>query len=403
MKGKKRVLVLTSTFPRWQDDTEPPFVFELCRRLGTKFEVLVLAPHAEGAKRFEVIAGIEVIRFSYSFPHWERLAYQGGILANLKQSRWRYCLLPFFFSAQIVALCRILGRRRIDFIHAHWLVPQGLSVAIAGLLMRRMPPLVCTSHGGDLLGLNGWLLTHIKRWVIHRSSRFTVVSNAMKGCAMSLGARPGQLHTISMGVDAQTLFTPDSSTERSDTDLLFVGRLVEKKGISFLLDAMPEIIRRRPGTRLSIVGDGPLEGALKQQVDHLGIAHAVTFKASLPNADLPAIYRRAAVFVAPSIVTGQGDQEGLGLVLVEALACECPVVASDLPAIRDVIINNDTGLLVPQKAPAAIADAVVNLLIDTALRRQLARSGRAHVMRHFAWDGVAARYSRLFDELDAAA
>ena len=266
-----------------------------------------------------------------------------------------------------------------------------------------MPPLVCTSHGGDLLGLNGWLLTRIKQWVIRRSSRLTVVSNAMEACAASLGAKPGQLHTISMGVDAQTLFTPNGSTERADKELLFVGRLVEKKGIPFLLDAMPEIIRRQPGAHLCIVGDGPMRDALKQQVHLLGISHAVTFRASLPNSDLPDLYRRATVFVAPSIVTGQGDQEGLGLVLVEALACECPVVASDLPAIRDVIIDGDTGLLVPQKNPAAIADAVVKLLMESGLRRQQARSGRAHVIRHFDWGGVAARYGRLFDEMDGAA
>ena len=402
MAIKKRVLVLTSTFPRWQGDSEPPFVFELCRRLKGNFDVLVLAPHADGTERFEKMDGVEVIRFRYFLPRWEKLAYQGGILANLKQSRWRFCLLPFFFAAQIMALRRILRHQRIDLIHAHWLVPQGLSVAIAGLLVRRMPPLVCTSHGGDLLGLNGWLLTRIKQWIIRRSSRLTVVSNTMRTCALSLGAKPEQLHTISMGVDAQTLFTPDSSTERADRELLFVGRLVEKKGIPFLLDAMPEIIRRQPGVHLCVVGDGPMQDALKQQVVRLGIAHAVTFRASLPNADLPDLYRRATVFVAPSIITSQGDQEGLGLVLVEALACECAVVASDLPAIRDVIIDGDTGLLVPQKTPAAIADAVVKLLMEPGLRRQQARSGRAHVIRHFDWDGVAARYDRLFDEMDGA-
>lgn len=400
MSIKKRVLVLTSTFPRWQGDSEPPFVFELCRRLGDRFDIIVLAPHADGAKPSERMAGIEVLRFHYFFPRWEKLAYQGGILANLKQSRWRFCLLPFFFGAQIVALSRILRQQRIDVIHAHWLVPQGLSVAIAGLVARTMPPMVCTSHGGDLLGLSGWPLTPIKRWVIRCSSRFTVVSKAMTACALSLGARPGQLHTISMGVDAQTLFVPEPTMGRADNELLFVGRLVEKKGVAFLLDAMPEIIRRQPGTLLNIVGNGPLKDVLKQQVHRLGIAHAVTFRTALPNADLPELYRRATVFVAPSIVTEQGDQEGLGLVLVEALACECPVVASDLPAIRDVIIHGQTGLTAMQKNPAALADAVVRLLAEPGLRLQLARGGRQHVVQHFEWESVAARYGHLFDTLD---
>ena len=163
---------------------------------------------------------------------------------------------------------------------------------------------------------------------------------------------------------------------------------------------MPEILRRQPGTLLNIVGNGPLEGVLKQRVHRLGIAHAVTFRAALPNADLPELYRRATVFVAPSIVTDQGDQEGLGLVLVEALACECAVVASDLPAIRDVVIHGETGLTAMQKDPAALADAVVRLLSEPGLRLQLAHRGRQHVVRNFDWESVAARYGHLFDTLD---
>jgi glycosyltransferase involved in cell wall biosynthesis len=403
MDIKKRVLVMTSTFPRWKGDTEPPFVFELCRRLVDEFDILVLTPHAEGAKLFERMDGIDVARFRYFLPKWERLAYRGGILANLKQSRWCYFLLPFFFASQLIALLRVLRRERIDLIHAHWLIPQGLSVAIAGLFVKKMPPLICTSHGGDLMGLNGWLLTLMKRWVIHCTSQLTVVSNAMMNCALSLGARSAQLQTISMGVDTRTLFVPSPDTARAENELLFVGRLVEKKGIEYLLDAMPEIAKQLPKTRLSIVGSGPLEDALKAKVHRLGIADTVTFLSAVSNSQLPECYRRATIFVAPSVVTTQGDQEGLGLVLVEALACECPVVASDLPAIRDVVIDGVTGLCVPERSPAALAKAILNLLTKSDLRSQLATNGRRHVARHFDWDVAATRFECLIRELSTTA
>jgi glycosyltransferase involved in cell wall biosynthesis len=398
MGNKRRVLVLTSTFPRWQGDSEPPFVFELCRRLGADFDILVLAPHAKDAKRFERMDGIEVKRFCYFFPRWETLAYQGGILANLKQSRWCYFLLPFFFASQIFALLRILKHERVDLIHAHWLVPQGLSAAIAGLVLGKMPPLICTSHGGDLMGLNGRLLTLIKRWVIHHTSRLTVVSNPMMSYALALGAKAEKLQTISMGVDTRTLFAPNLKTNRADKDLLFVGRLVEKKGIEYLLEAMPEIVKQQPKTRLTIVGSGPMENALKMQVHRLGIANGITFHGAVNNSQLPDLYRRATVFVAPSIVTILGDQEGLGLVLVEALACECPVIASDLPAIRDVIIEGRTGLLVPEKSPEALAKAVLKLLAEADLRGHLAANGRNHVTRNFDWSVISRRYAVLFDQ-----
>lgn len=339
------------------------------------------------------------MRFRYSFPRWERLAYQGGILANLKQNRWRYLLLPFFFLSQLVALRRILRHQRIDLIHAHWLIPQGLTVAIAGMLTKNMPPVICTSHGGDLLGLNGRWLSLIKRWIIRRTSLLAVVSRAMADCALSLGAKPEQLKTVSMGVDTRTLFTPDTATRRMDNEILFVGRLVEKKGCTYLLEAMPEILRQHPGARLTVVGSGAEEKVLKQQANYLGIAHAVTFQGAVNNEEIPQLYRRATVFVAPSIVTAQGDQEGLGLVMVEALACECPVVASDLPAIRDVIVHGNTGWLVPQKTPEAIANAVAKLLAEPELRRQMAVSGRNHVVQNFDWVAVSSRYASLLDGL----
>lgn len=393
--------MLTSTFPRWEGDKEPPFVFELCRRLGDRFDILVLAPHAQGARRFERIDGIDIVRFRYFIPRWERLAYQGGIVANLRQNRWRYLLLPLFFASQLFALWRILRNQHIDVIHAHWLIPQGLTVAIASEVVKDMPPVVCTSHGGDLLGLNGRLISPIKRWVIRCSSMLTVVSKTMADHALLQGANPEKLQTISMGVDTRTLFTPGQAIFRVDNEILFVGRLVEKKGISYLLDAMPEILRQYPDVRLRLVGSGPLEEVLRQQSDRLGIAHAVIFQGAVRNAEIPDMYRRATIFVAPSVITTQGDQEGLGLVLVEALACGCPVITTDLPAIRDVVIDGVTGLICHSKDSAEIARKAIVLLNDPAFRQTLARAGRQYVLEHFDWDIVADRYMRLIDDLAA--
>ena len=101
MKDLKRILVITSTFPRWKDDEDPPFVFELCKRLRAHYQVHVLAPHYPGSKTEEYLSGIYVQRFRYFFKPWERLAYQGGILSKLKHYPWQYGLLPFFFLGEL--------------------------------------------------------------------------------------------------------------------------------------------------------------------------------------------------------------------------------------------------------------------------------------------------------------
>ena len=121
---RKKVLVMTSTFPRWAGDHGPRFVFELCRHLCTDFDVTVLAPHAPGAKTNEILDGIRVVRFRYFFEWGESLAYQAGILPNLRSNPLRYVLVPGFLVLQFIALIRLLHQQKFSAIHAHWLIPQ---------------------------------------------------------------------------------------------------------------------------------------------------------------------------------------------------------------------------------------------------------------------------------------
>lgn len=394
-----RVLVLTSTFPRWEGDHEPPFVYELCRRLARCFDVLVLAPHAAGAARRENIAGVEVVRFRYFFPKWQKLAYEGGILAKLRRNKWLYLQVPFFFISQLLSLMRIMGEKRFDVIHAHWLIPQGLIAVLARFFLRKRLPLLCTSHGGDLYGLkNAWLI-RLKQVVLGRVDALTVVSRSMAEEAVRLGAQEEFLHVVSMGVDACALFTPSEYEVRSNHELLFVGRLVEKKGLAYLFKAMPAILASYPQAKLSVVGSGPEEHRLRSLARALGILDKVVFEGPVPNADLPRLYRRAAVFVAPSVIAKGGDQEGLGLVLAEALACECPVVAFDLPAIREVVIDGVTGLTARERDSTDLASKVIKLLDNPDLRKHLAREGRRHVLTRFDWEVISSRYAQLIDVL----
>jgi glycosyltransferase involved in cell wall biosynthesis len=395
--AKPRILILTSTFPRWVGDREPPFVFELSKRLAKEFDVYVLAPHAPNALKSEKIADINAIRFQYFFTQGQTLAYNGGILANLKQSRLNYLLVPFFILAEFIHVWRILRTMRIDVIHAHWLIPQGLVAIAARACSVQSPKIICTSHGGDLFGLSGRFLTGIKRHIISRIDKFTVVSQAMREYSYRITSRR-DTEVISMGVDLVHQFIP-SATARSETDILFVGRLVEKKGVRYLILAMQEIIKAHPETKLLIAGDGPDKAALLQLAQEIGLASHIQFLGPLENASLQERYRQAAIFVAPSVVAKGGDQEGLGLVFVEALGCECAVVASDLPAIGDVIIDGVTGLICKQCDSADLANKVISLLNSPARRRELGLAGRRHVVDRFDWEIVARRYANLIREV----
>ena len=371
-------------------------MFELCRRLAAAHQVLVVAPHCRGAATEERLGeNLAVRRFRYAPEFLESLAYEGGILEKLRRGRWRYLLVPLFLLAELAAALRAVRRERPDVIHAHWIVPQGIVGLIAAACGRKRPALVCTSHGADLFALRGLLARQLKGCVARRAAALTVVSAAMKARALELGARPENVRVMPMGVDARGRFAPGPSSDRVANELLFVGRLVAKKGVAHLVRALALVRERRPDVRLTIVGAGPLEAELRAEAHARRLEAHVAFAGAVPNEELPAYYRRAAALVVPSVVAADGDQEGLGLVIGEALACECAVVASDLPAIRDLIQDGVTGLLARPGDAADLAGKIVQMLGDPARAARMARQGRGLVLERFDWQSVGRGYEEL--------
>jgi glycosyltransferase involved in cell wall biosynthesis len=396
--ARKRVLVLASTFPRWVGDTEPPFVYNLSRRLADRFDITVLAPHAPGARKRETMDGVRVHRFSYFWPSkLQKLAY-GGMLPNLRRNRWLWGQVPFFLAAEFFAAWRLVRHEDVDVIHAHWVVPQGLVASALSLITGK--PVVVTAHGGDVYGAKGGLKDALKRWALRRTTRITAVSRDLASSIDRLMGEPTRVDVISMGVDTER-FQPrpaDPGLRKSlggGPIILFVGRLAEKKGVRYLLAAMPGVLSEAPDATLVIVGDGPLRGELELQAGELSITHRVRFLGAKPPEELPAYYNAADVFAGPSIVAEGGDTESFGLVFAEAMACGCPVVASDVGGISDLVRNEETGLLVPQKDPAALALAICRVLADETLRARLTRAALTQITDSFSQESVGEKYDAV--------
>lgn len=385
------LLVLASTFPRWRGDPEPGFVQELAKRMTGQFRVLALVPGAPGAPRRELMDGVEVVRFRYAPHRLQTLVNDGGIVTNLKRRPWKWLLVPAFGLSQAWNTWRLLRRHRVDIVHAHWLIPQGLVVALLGCLPGRAPALLVTSHGADLFALKGRVYGWLRRFVLRRASVVTVVSEAMRDELIRSGERSDRVLVRPMGVDLAGRFSLDPSVPRSADEILFVGRLVEKKGLSHLIDAMPAVLARRPTAHLTVAGFGPERPEREAQVARLALAGKVTFVGAVSQADLVALYRRAAVFVAPFVQAASGDQEGLGLVVVEAAGCGCPVVVADLPATRDVFRDAKPAATVTPASAQDLADAVCKVLEDPPDTLAL----RDSLVRRFDWRSVAEGYGQL--------
>jgi glycosyltransferase involved in cell wall biosynthesis len=134
---------------------------------------------------------------------------------------------------------------------------------------------------------------------------------------------------------------------------------------------------------------------MKKLASDIGVAGQVHFLGAVTNEALPGLYQTSDVVVFPSVVATGGDREGFGLVLVEALGCECAVVATDLPASRDIIHDGVSALIVRQRDARQIADKVVQLLNDPELRNSLGVRGRQHVLKRFDWTAISAQYTDL--------
>lgn len=396
----KRVLVMASTFPRWEGDTVPPFVFQLSERLAESgYEMHVLAPHAEGAAREEEMGQLRVHRFRYAPSSMETLAYGGGILENLKKNPLRWALVPGFLAAQTYSTWRLMKKYRYDLLHVHWLIPQGLSAAVLPAWIDT--PKLLTAHGGDVFASTTGIRKGIVKFVSDRHDAVTVNSTAMGKAVHDLTGHESTV--IPMGVDLEAFSNLRQQLVGSEggrtPQILFVGRLAEKKGVEYLIRAMPAIRSSVPGVKLVIVGDGPNRQMLEQEAIDAGVQDSVRFEGARPNSELPSYYSSADVFVAPSVVAESGDTEALGVVFLEAAGCGLPIVSTRVGGISDVIKHNETGLLVEQKSPAELATAVTALLKDRSRANFLGTAARRHVADRFGWDDVAARFAQVYDQL----
>jgi len=402
---KNNVLVLASTFPRWKNDNAtPPFVYELSRRLIDSVNVHVLAPYSKNSKREESLDGMNIHRFKYWFENEKNLA-DGAILPNLKSNKVLWLQVPFFLIFEFFSIIYLTKKYKIDVIHAHWIIPSGFLAILYKKLFNKNVKIIVTSHGGDIYGLKKF--NFLKKWILINSNYVTAVSNDIANNIKMLTKNKTSTTVISMGVDTN-LFTPDnydnSIKEKYKINgklLLFVGRLSEKKGISYLINAIPKILNEFPDTKLLIVGNGEEEHNLKKQVVELKLSKNIIFTGAISNNQLPNYYATADLFIGPSIVTDlDGDREGFGLIFVEAISSGCVTIATDLPSISDIVIDGTTGYVVKQKDSDEIAEKVIYLIKNFENIDKIRPYARTYVSDHFDWKIISEKYKKIINQED---
>jgi glycosyltransferase involved in cell wall biosynthesis len=385
-----KVLFLATTFPRWENDTRPAFVYELSKRLQKSgLEIVILAPY-----------GMRIYRFPYFFPtRYQKLAYNGGLLPNLNKSKLAIIQIPFFLASEIIYALKIIRKEKIEIIHSHWIIPNGFVGAVCKRILNI--PHFITAYGSDALIIEkSRILRIFGSFVLVNAEEITADSAYTRDLTVLINKSvENSIHVIPMGVDEQRFNKKNRiSCERSPDEpvILSVGRLVERKGLKYLIRAMKRVIKTYPDAKLLIGGDGPEKENLMNECSRLELEKNVEFLGFIPNEKIPQIYSSADIFVLPSIVTKSGDTEGLGVVLLEAMASGIPVIGSDIGGITDIIEDRKTGLLVKSEDPDDLAEKILFILSNKNFRLNMSTEAMNLINQKFSWDTVTKQFVEVF-------
>lgn len=378
-----------TTFPRWPGDGQGAFVWELAKALMRQgVGVRVIALHTPGAEQHEVIDDIEIFRPRYWWNDQDELLRKdgGGLPITLR----RYPLAWLQLAPFLVGHMRLITQQAIacDLVHAHWTL-SGAAAVWSKLKHRR--PVIVTVQGSDIFQVPqlplGALFT---KHVLERAQRVTTLTESLRRAIVKIGIHQSRISVIANGVDI-TKFVPFSHEKREKV-ILFVGYLISRKGVSFLLDAGARVLAHHPDYQIVLLGEGPEEATLRAQAARLGITEAVKFLGFQPQSVVRDWMRRAQLLVLPSV------EEGQGVVLLEALASATPVIGSAVDGIAEVI-THDVGRLFPPGDTNTLAQHMQDLIEDDVLRTTMGEAARRRAEELYDWNQLAAQYIALYKQV----
>lgn len=394
-----KVLYIVTAFPREETDVITPWMVETVHRLRSRgIEVEILAPSYRGLKD-QVVHGIPVHRFRYAPRRWESLTHDQTAPDRIRERPGFAALLPGYLAAGALAAARLARSGRFDVIHAFWPLPHGALALVAKAASR--VPVVSTFFGVELSWLDSQLrfLKPLVRAIVRGSDAVTAISSHTAGLLRRLA--PEVLPAI-IPFGAAVVPPPEERRDEQHLHaglrLLFVGRLVQRKGVHVLLDALARL-PEEPPTRLDVLGDGPERVELEQRARALGVSARVAFHGFVPQQELQARLGGCDALVLPAVMDSKGDVEGLGVVLLEAMSFGKPVIASAVGGIVDIVQPGENGLLVPPNDPQALAGAVEELARDPALVRRLGARAREDVAERFSWDSILDRLENVYQSV----
>ncbi len=418
------ICMLTSSYPKYPGETTAPFIEEIAAGLVRRgHEVHVVAPFHRDVRRGPIERGVHLHFFHYSPTEALNVwGYAESLHADVSVKGRTLLAAPLALGASLSALLSVTRRHQpannhqhpttrnptsssFDIIHAHWVLPNAVPAALAARI--RGLPLVISLHGSDVfLSEQAPPLSIAAAAALRSAAAVTACSGDLRDRALRLGGAPERFDVIPYGVDP-TKFHPDpeaGALVRSELGLapdapliISVSRLVYKKGLTYLLDALPAILQANPDAAVVIAGYGDLRDQLEQQARALGIAANVHFPGQLERERAARYIAAADVYVVPSVRDQSGNVDGLPNALLEGMGSGRPIVASRVAGIPEVIEHERHGLLVHERDSVGLAAAINRLLGNRAFAQQLGEAARQRIIHELTWDATAARFEQVYE------
>jgi phosphatidylinositol alpha-1,6-mannosyltransferase len=423
-----KILLLTWDFPPARGGIQT-WMLELARRLPDA-RVHVLAPAQRGDREFDRASGVHVSRLASA-----RLGLWAWLATLCVRTFW-YCLVDrpdLIVCGHVVAAPAALLPRwllrvpYVVFTHGYELRRKRRRRFLAAMLRNTSISIANSEFTQSTVEALGVPSSRVR--VVYPGVDAARFAPATNGAFSTSPLSPPSPRTWRGGLGVRTLsdltpFPPlplaalgagssgegardASSRSRGQGEshpggptLLSVARLAELyKGHDTLIRVLPLVRARCPGTRLRVAGDGPLREYLHRIAKSVGVDDAVEFLGEVADDSLPELYRTSDAFVLMSRESpSKGGAEGFGIVCLEAAACETPVVAGRSGGLVDAVEDGVTGILVDPEEPAAVAEALIAVLSDSALAERMGQAGRARVLARFTWDKVIGDARRVFEE-----
>jgi glycosyltransferase involved in cell wall biosynthesis len=399
------IVMVTTSYPRFPGDTVGTFMEPIALGLaGRGHDVHVVAPWHPLVARPAREQGVSFHFYRYTpVRALDVFGYAVALRADVSL-RWRAWVAAPLGLAAGWRLARAVARRcGATVVHGHWVVPGGVQAALAA----GGRPLVVSLHGSDIyVAERHAMVGRVARAVFRRAACVTACSEDLRRRGVRLGAREALSEVVPYGVDASRFAPSEQARAATRTALgvpaeaplvVALGRFVRKKGFEHLIDAMGLVSERLPQVRLVLAGAGDLDAELRARAAARGISERVIWPGLLPHGRIPALLAAADVVAVPSVRDEAGNVDGLPNVAMEALASAAPVVATPAGGLGDVVRHGETGLIVPERDAAALAEAIAALLADPGRRRELGAAARRDVEARFGWDRVAERFEAIYD------